>query len=273
MKKLNGFYFCLIAVLLAAVLCFSGCTEGKSESEAARETIKVSEDNSFTYYEKYADYQDYGFLKNATELTTAVGERWFGEGSFEEISEEQSFLLEHSVSAHTDNGRGVLAVHNPGSAGMSQIDFILLTTNDYGKTWNSSGGVYHVVGSVDQIAINGDYVYVIVNSGTGGSSDLLVSEDFGTNFRLFTAEDIVPAKYSSRMSDFYNLYMRIVNVENSGEIVLEFYCDGYMEVEEGDSFDEYKNSFISDEETVIMILKYNAQLSEVNTLYADESFF
>lgn len=266
MKKQTRHYSRLIAAaLIMALLCVSGCTGSGS--------ITADEDNSFTHFEEYVEYDNEETLNSALELARILGESWYGDGNSETASSEHSWLLDYSVSAHTQDGRGVFALHIPGSAGMSQIDFILLTTKDYGRTWNPSGGVYHVVGGVSQITINRDYIYLVVDMDVHGASRVLVSDDFGSTFRIYGPDQIIPKEHLTRLSELYGVYIRIANAERDGDMVLECYCNGYMEDMGSDNIQEYNNSFKSDDERVIMILRSDEDFSEVKMLYADDSLF
>lgn len=266
MSKTAGCYSRLIAAaLILSLLSVFGCAKSSA--------VTVDEDNSFTHYQEYTDYFDNDILDNALEAAGKLGNSWYGDGESSADIDEYSWLLDYSISAHTKDGRGVIVIHVPGSAGMSQEDFVLLTTKDYGKTWASGGGVYHIAGGVSQITISEDHIYLIVDSEINGNSYVLMSEDFGGTFRVIYADNITPAEYQTRMSDLYGVYMRIINVESDNRIVLKYFCNRYTDDFGSDGFQAYDSSVMSDEERAVLILHSDAHFSEVNTLYADKSFW
>ncbi len=256
----------IVAILIPTLLCVSGCT--------GERTIKADEDYLFTHLEDYEGYD--GIVDRSLKLAKILGDSWYGDGDLEVDSDAYSWIEDYSVHAHTQDGKGALAIHIPESAGMSQLDFILLTTEDYGRTWTPGAGPYHIVGGVAQIAINDDCIYLVVDSGANCNSYVLVSEDFGVSFRRYSSDRIVPVKHRSRISELDEIYMRIINVESDGGLVLQFYsrygfCD--LGSEESDYYFEYKNTFTSDNERIIMILHTDVSFSDFKTLYADDSFF
>ncbi len=256
----------IAAVLVSALLFVSGCT--------GEQMVKAGEDELFTYLEDYEGYDQ--IVDRSLELAKIFGDSLYGDGSMEVDGVDYSWVEDYSVHAHTQDGKGALVIHIPESAGMSQLDFILLTTEDYGRTWTPSGGPYHVVGGVTQVVISGDCLYLIVDSGAYCNSYVLVSEDFGATFRLHNFESIVPEKHRTRMSELSDIYMRIINVEDDGGVVMQCYSNyGFCDLgpEGSEDYFEYDNTFSSDDERVIMILHTDAGFSEFRTLYADDSFF
>lgn len=265
MKKLTRYYMCLIAAaLVLALLCVSGCADDESMS--------AYEDDLFTYAEEYEGYYFDGILNISLELAKVLGDNWYREGDLPADGSELDSLLYYSVSAHTQDGRGVVVIHVPGSAGMSKEDIVLLTTKDYGITWVPSGGVYNLAGHISQISINKDHIYMVADSYTYGSSRVMMSEDFSGVFREYKTDKLMPKEHQKRMSELYNVYMRIVNVESDGEVVLGcYYYDGFSECPDSDRI--YESSAADDKERIIMMLHYDESLSHVKTIYADESIF
>ncbi len=267
MKKLTSYYFRFVAaVLVLALLCVSGCTGGKSTS--------VDEDRSGAYYQEYAEYFENDEILNGTiELAEITGDSWYRDGDPADDSGEYGWLLGYEITAHTQDGRGVFALHVPGSAGMSQEDFILLTTDDYGKTWTPGSGVYHIVGSISQITINENYIYIVVDSGAYGNSYILMSDDFGASFKTCKAGCAIPEEHQERMSELFGVYTRIVNVESNGDMVLKCFCVGDVGYISFDDLSGYDDSDISDGERTLLIMSSDAYFSEVKTLYADKRIF
>jgi len=262
MKTLARNYCILLAALILTLLCLSGCAEGGFAA--------ADEDDSFAILETYAEYDD-ETLDSSMKLAELLTDSWYGDGYAATDSDELGWLLDYVISAHTQDGRSAFVFHIPGSAGMSQLDFILLTTKDYGKTWDPGDGVYHIAGDIAQITINEDYIYMIMDSATYGNSCVLMSDDFGVTFRRITADKVTPAEYRTRMSELYGVYMRIINVERDDDIVLEYYCENYFEDMSSDDTFDYESSVMSDEKRTIMILHSDAHFSEVKTLYAEMS--
>ncbi len=256
----------IVTILIPTLFCVPGC--------ASDETKTADEDNLITCLEDYEGYDE--IVSRSLKIAEILGESWYGNGDVEADSSDYSWIEDYSVSAHTQDGRGVVAIHIPESAGMSQVDFILLTTEDYGRTWTPGKGPYHIAGRVAQIAINDDFVYLIIDSGVTCSSHILVSEDMGCSFRKYGVEHIVPEAHRSRMSELADVYMRIINVENDGKVVLQ--CGSYGSFydfgsEDSEGSYEYENDFNSDRERVVMILRSDARFSDFKTLYADDSIF
>lgn len=276
MKKTAGICSRLIAAaLILALLCVPGCRDD-SPAAADEEYAFTNEENTFSdggnAFIHYMEFEDYGadeILNTALEEAGVLGESWYGDGE----TGEHDWLLDYAVTAHTPDGRGVFVLEIPGSAGMSQQDFLLLTTEDYGRTWTPRGGVYHIEGCVAQVVENNDCVYIITESGAMGTSRVIVSEDFCGTFRMYTSGDITPGEYKVDMSELFGVYMRIINVESDGGIVLEYHCNGYIEDMDSGEYVEYDSDFLSNDERTVMILRSDAGFSQVKTLYADERFF
>lgn len=206
MKK--GLY--ILILFLAASMFFASCS-GRDKTPTVSREAETAALPTLPENLDFPEWVPENELKRAYNYALFSASQHGYACDFVEERIEESSADAKSFFAEDGQGFCLYSVFS----GMSQREFLLLGTADYGKTWSVFPETIHVTTYLNDPIPNGDCVLIQTSNALEISESVLVIKRDGTDIKIIGAESLVPEDTLLDADFYYTVTSIAVNPDQS----------------------------------------------------------